>query len=104
MSDPERSAKKTMTKNEAAWLALRISGLVLALSAIQHLSAIIYFGYLFFSGAFKDVQGSISDRISLQASLPQFVYGIAVLTAAYYLLFKGAALHRIVMRQNGNEN
>jgi len=88
-----------MTKSEAGWLALRITGVVLALSAIQHLSAILYFGYFFFSGAFADVQGSFSDRVALQTSLPQFFYAIVVLGAAYYLIFRGAALHRLVMRE-----
>jgi len=89
-----------MTKNEAAWLALRITGLAVALSAIQHVAAIAYFIYIFFSGGFSDITGSISDRISLQTTLPQFLYGIAMLAAAYYLLFKGAKLQGIVMRQS----
>jgi hypothetical protein len=88
-----------MTKHEAAWLALRVSGLVLALSAVQHIAAIVYFAWLFFTGVFRDVQGSISDRLSLQASLPQFIYGAVVLGAAYYLLFRGEALHRLIMKE-----
>jgi uncharacterized membrane protein YwaF len=92
-----------MTKHEAAWLALRVSGLVLALSAIEHLSAIAYFAWLLFAGVFQDVQGSISDRLSLQSSLPQFIYGAVVLAAAYYLLFRGEALHRFIMKEGKNE-
>ncbi len=88
-----------MTKHEAAWLALRVSGLALALSSIQHIAAVGYFIWLFFSGGFRDVEGSISDRISLQASLPQFIYGVVVLAAAYYLLFRGEALHRLIMKE-----
>ena len=88
-----------MTKHEAAWLALRVSGLVLALSAVQHFAAIVYFAWVFFAGGFSDVQGSISDRLSLQASLPQFIYGVVVLFVAYYLLFRGDGLHRLIMNE-----
>jgi hypothetical protein len=88
-----------MTKYDAAWLALRVSGLALTLTAIQHIAAIVYFVWLFFAGGFRDVQGSISDRISLQTSLPQFIYGVVVLVVAYYLLFRGEALHRLIMKE-----
>lgn len=88
-----------MNKHEAGWLALRVSGLVLALSAVQHIAAIVYFVWLFFAGGFRDVQGSVTDRISLQASLPQFIYGVVVLAVAYYLLFRGEALHRLIMKE-----
>jgi hypothetical protein len=89
-----------MTKHEAAWLSLRVFGLVLAISAVQHIAAVVYFVWQLASGFFRDAQENVGSSIALQASLPHFIYGAAALAATYYLLFRGEALHRLIMREH----
>lgn len=88
-----------MTKNEAAWLALRVTGLVVALSGVKQFSAVIYLVWMFASGELGSFRTDVGTRMAFYTTWPGSLGGVILLAFAAYLLFGGRAPHAVLMKE-----
>lgn len=94
------NARLSMNKHEAAWLCLRVVGLGAGLYALTYLPVFFHAGWVVVNGLF-----GISRLIGFSsAATPSGLWtaalkGIFVVAVAAYLLFRGKALHRILMNE-----
>jgi uncharacterized membrane protein HdeD (DUF308 family) len=87
-----------MTKHEAAWLSIRVTGLIIALSGIKQSSVFVYLIWIVLTGGLREMNKEFSLSM-LSTTWPMALSGILMLAVGAYLLFAGRAVHNLVMKE-----
>lgn len=95
MPDPERPAN-IMTKDAAAWLAIRITGMAIGLVGLSRLVGVIYMLCVF---PLVEVDSEIESKVIQNTILPTVGDTALLLLAASYFLFAGKKAHAILMKE-----
>ena len=99
MSDPERSAKRiNMTKREATWLSIRITGLLIALFGIKQSFVFLYLVFVFLAGGLHGMPEEFC-RSMLSTTWPMSISGVLMLAIGAYFLFAGKAVYKILIKE-----
>ncbi len=90
-----------MTKHEAAWLSIRVTGLVVGLSGVKQFSMFFYLVWMVITGEMREIKTNVSAQLAFNTSWPIALGGAITLVVAAYFLFGGLAVHRIIMKEKG---
>jgi len=89
-----------MTKHEAAWLSIRVTGLAIALSGMKQFSLFFYVAWMLLSGELRDFTTNVAARTAFNSTWPASLGGAIIFGVGAYLLFGSASwLHAILMKE-----
>ena len=82
-----------MTKSQFCWLLIRVAGLGCIVASVRGVVGAAILTFFLWSRLFQEV-----DRSVFNSLWPAF-WGIVLLCLGLYLLFRGAGVHRLLMRE-----
>jgi hypothetical protein len=88
--------KTSITKDEAAWLAIRIAGMYFAWLALSELGDFIYTAHLLTTEGLREIRESLSRTLSWELAWPKACGFIIHGSTAIYLLRFGSTVHRLI--------
>jgi hypothetical protein len=88
-----------MTKHEAAWLSVRLTGVVVALFGLKQTPTIMFLIWLFASGGMRNAKTDIAVQYEISSTWPIALGALILLSIACYLLLAGRAIHKMLMKE-----
>lgn len=89
---------KSITKEEAAWLVVRTSGVIFAWLAITKFAGFLYAAHLLTTTGLSEIRESFSDTLSWELAWPHAFKFVVYGMLAFYLLRHGDFVHRQLRR------
>lgn len=85
-----------ITRDEAAWLVIRMSGLVFGWLALTKIIAVVYATYLLTSQGLREIRQMVGSTLSWEIAWPQAFQFVIYGLVSFYLLRYGNGIHCLI--------
>ena len=85
-----------ISKDEAAWLVIRSTGLVFVWLAFTKIAGFVYAAHILTSEGLREIRESLSSTLSWEMTWPQAFMFVIYGLLAVYLLRYGDRIHRLI--------